>query len=328
MYVPEYSITSEILKNIASCEYNKAIIENLAILPTWEKQLQKEALIRVIKHTLGTDGYSFNDDEIKSYLDKMSKDASIEIKNFYSVLKAIEELAKIREIDELEIKEIHKNLTIGIVNESRQGKYRSNTLEKGINPEEILASIVELFDWYNSLDAQETHPIITSGIMLSQMESIKPFNALNSSVSKLTARLSLKARGYAIKDYYCSEEFFDRYKVEYAKAIDSTLEGDLTTWLEFYSDAFAREFSNIKEKVLLLAKDTKLAKASGRVALTDRQEKIVTFLQDYGLLQNKAFARLFPDVSEDSILRDLKVLVDMNIVVKKGRTKSSRYELK
>ena len=51
-------------------------------------------------------------------------------------------------------------------------------------------------------------------------------------------------------------------------------------------------------------------------------------MQDYGVLQNKDFSRIFPDISEDTVLRDLKSLIDAGIVQKTGSTKSSRYELK
>jgi len=44
-------------------------------------------------------------------------------------------------------------------------------------------------------------------------------------------------------------------------------------------------------------------------------------------MQNKDFPKLFPGVSEDSILRDIKVLLNQGIVVKTGSTKSSMYEL-
>jgi Fic family protein len=328
MFVPEYTITSEILKNIASIEYSKAIIESQTVLPHWEKQLQKEANIRTIKHSLGSDGYVFDGTQIKKYLDKISKSAPKEIKTFTKALETMKEISHNKEVDEVEIKNIHRKLTEDLLPNTKQGRYRSTKLESGTNPEEILAEIVELFDWYNSLDAQEAHPIITSGIILSQMEKIKPFDAMNSSIAKITTKLCLKVGGYGINDYYCLEEFFDKNKYAHSKALDSTKDDDLTKWLEYFTDVMAREISNIKEQVMLLARDTKLAKASGRIELTERQERIVEFLQDYGLLQNRAFPKLFPGVSEDSILRDLKLLIDKDIVVKRGKTKSSRYELK
>ena len=328
MFVPEYTITSEILKNIASIEYSKAIIESQTVLPHWEKQLQKEAKIRTIKYGLGSDGYVFDDTQIKKYLDKISKSASNEIKTFAKALETMKEISHNKEVDEVEIKDIHRKLTENLLPNTKQGRYRSTKLENGTNPEEILAEIVELFDWYNSLDAQEAHPIITCGVILSQMEKIKPFDAMNSSIAKITTKLCLKVGGYGINDYYCLEEFFDKNKLEHAKALGTTEDDDLTKWLEYFTDVMAREVSNIKEQVMLLARDTKLAKASGRIDLTERQERIVEFLQDYGLLQNRAFPKIFPGISEDSILRDLKLLVNKGIVVKRGKTKSSRYELK
>jgi len=328
MFVPEYTITSEILKNIASIEYSKAIIESQAVLPHWEKQLQKEAKIRAIKHGLGSDGYIFDDTQIKRHLDKISKSTAKEIKNYTKALNVMEKVSHNKEVDEVEIKDIHRKLTENILPNTKQGRYRSSKLEEGTNPDEILAETVELFDWYNSLDAQEAHPIISCGVILSQMEKIKPFDAMNSSISKITAKLGLKIGGYGINDYYCLDEFFDKNKATHTKTLESTKEGDLTKWLEYFTDVMAREVSNIKEQVMLLARDTKLAKASGRIDLTERQERIIEFLQDYGLLQNKAFPKLFPGVSEDSVLRDLKVLIDKGIVVKRGKTKSSRYELK
>jgi len=51
-------------------------------------------------------------------------------------------------------------------------------------------------------------------------------------------------------------------------------------------------------------------------------------LQDYGMIQNKDFPNLFPNISEDTVLRELKKLLEKDLIVKKGKTKSSRYELK
>lgn len=328
MYVPEYTITSEILKNISSIEYGKAIIESQKVLPHWEKQLQKEAQVRTIKHILAVEGLNLDGEDIKRYLDKVSKSPAKEVKNFIETLDLIKEVAQTQELDETEIKTLHRKLTADSLPETKRGRYRSSKLEDGVSPEVILAEMVELFDWYNSLDAKEAHPIIVSAIMLAQIERIKPFAGYNYAAANLTAKVCLRSGGYHMNNYYSIEEAFNKNRLTHAKAIESMEEGDLTKWLEYLTDVMAREISNIKEKVMLLARDTKLAKASGRVNLTERQERIVEFLQDYGLLQNKAFTKLFPEVSEDSILRDLKLLIDMGLVVKRGKTKSSRYELK
>ncbi len=59
--------------------------------------------------------------------------------------------------------------------------------------------------------------------------------------------------------------------------------------------------------------------------LTDRQLKIIEYIQEIGYLENKVFATLFPDVSEDTALREVQDLVKKGIVVKKGKTKGVKY---
>ena len=64
-----------------------------------------------------------------------------------------------------------------------------------------------------------------------------------------------------------------------------------------------------------------------QIFLTERQMRIIEYIQDIGYVQNKAFSSLFPDLSEDSILRDIKDLIEKNLVKKIGKTKSARYVL-
>ena len=64
------------------------------------------------------------------------------------------------------------------------------------------------------------------------------------------------------------------------------------------------------------------------MALTERQIKIVEFVQENGFLQNKAFFELFPMISEDTVLRELKDLIKKGIVKKEGTTKGVRYVLR
>ena len=127
----------------------------------------------------------------------------------------------------------------------------------------------------------------------------------------------------------CFEEYFEKTKREYENKLSELLliSPDFTPWIEYFTEGISIAASNTKEKVKLLARDTKIAKATGRIKFSTRQERIVEYLQDYGILQNKDFARVFPDISEDSILRDLKVLIEKGVVQKSGSTKSSLYEL-
>jgi predicted HTH transcriptional regulator len=61
--------------------------------------------------------------------------------------------------------------------------------------------------------------------------------------------------------------------------------------------------------------------------LSERQLKIVEYVQQTGYLQNQAFKSLFPMISEDAVLLDIKELLKAGIIKKQGVTKGAKYVL-
>lgn len=330
MYFPEYSITSKTLNNIAIIEYGKAVIENTTILPSWEDKLKKEAKIKIVHGSLQLLGIIADPQKIKLCIDNIYKAEDRETLNIIRAVFLIDEISKNKDFEEVDLKYIHKTLTEGLIPRVKQGSYRSTKIPGKTDPEEILAEIVSLFDWYNSLDAKETHRIVTSGILKARLESIQPFEEMNDIAANFITYVSLKTSGYGFRDLISVENYYKNTRAIYSKEIESldNEEPDLTTWVEYFTEGLASEVSSISQNIKLLAKDTKIAKATGRTKISERQEKIIEYIQDYGILQNKDFPRIFPDISEDTILRDLKTLMEMGVVQKIGSTKSSKYTLK
>jgi len=330
MYVPEYTITPNILKSITSIEYSRSLIENTSILPNFENRLVREAAAEFILSSFRFLGESANPQEIKMYVDKIAKVNNPKITNIIKALSLAGFLAQSQELEEKNLKKMHKTLCQELIPGRQTARYRNRKAPRKTDPEEILAEISELIDWLNSLDAMDTNPVIVSGIVKGQLEITYPFDFFNFLVSGLFSKIVLLNRGYSFIKYTCVETYYNNSKRGYEHNLLSIIEeeGDFTTWLEYYTAGVAAQTATAVEKVKLYAKDTKLAKASGRIYLSGRQEKVVEYLQDYGILQNKQFSTLFPHISEDSVLRDLKKLINAGIIVKRGRTKSSRYELR
>jgi hypothetical protein len=326
MFLPEYTITNKILKNIAGVEYAKALTENTPILDTLEEDIQKDSTVRLVR-AIGTEiGKDFNDTQIKMAVDGIMQTNPTELSN---IIKAISFSQSAEEnYTNTTLKTVYQYLT-GMSDVSK-APYREQKIPKYIDPEEILASTVELMDWCQSVDALETHPIIFAGIIKARLEVVNAFDALNPIVSNLFVRMALRWRNYSLKDFLKYEVRYQRDKQLYQKAIYSIFkdEGDYTSWLEYFSEVLANDALDVKEKVMLGERQTKTAVAQGLTDLTDRQEKIVQFLSNYGTLVNKDFTALFPSISEDSVLRDLKILISRDVVVKVGSTKSSKYKLK
>jgi len=319
VFIPEYSITSKILKSISVIEYSKAIIENTTILPSWERQLVKEAKVKTVMSLLKMEGVNTNQDQIKRHFDGIINNAYIS--NITSALSLVEQRTA---FDDSTLKEISKALI------PNSKGYRGIKAADKTDPEEILAEIVQFFDWVNGKDSLETHPLLVSAIILANIERIQPFENFNLSTSFIASQIFLTTTGYEFKGYIGFADYFHSAKHVFVQLINSINKNnlDFTGFIEYFVEAIASESATVKEKVKLLARDTKVAKATGYTDLNERQERIVEYLQDYGTLQNKDFGRLFPHISEDTVLRQLKALIDKNIVVKRGSTKSSRYELK
>jgi len=322
MLIPEYTITLKILDNVSSIEFAKAIVENTTILPIWEEKLEKEADIQIINGLSKLENYNIPEKQIKSDIEGISQSLPLEVRNIIRALYKIKDQSVKQEINEDVLKDINKELSI-------KGSYRNTKKDDKPNPEEILANIVQLFDWYNSLDSLETHPIIRSAIVMAYLEYIEPFEKFNRITSCLISLLSLRSTGYGYKNWLSISDYYYNTIKEYERRIKSLIDFDLdlTEWIAYYTEALSSKTSGLQEKVKLLAKDTKIAKATGRIRISKRQENIVEYLQDYGILRNQDFEKIFPNISEDTVLRDLKKLIDKDIIVKKGKTKASRYEL-
>ena len=65
--------------------------------------------------------------------------------------------------------------------------------------------------------------------------------------------------------------------------------------------------------------------AAIRETLLDADEMVVEYLQEVGYIQNQMFVTIFPNVSEDTVLRDLQDLIKKGLIKKVGSTKAARY---
>jgi Fic family protein len=324
VYIPEYSLTEKILQNVATTEYSKGCIDSTVIQQQWEKQLKKDADLRFIYTSLNELGFNYNFDSIKKIYDGYAQDHT-EVLNLKYALDLIDKNSRLGEVNETILGDIQKIL----FTQNKDGMYRNVKTENSTDTEEILAAVVELFDWYNSYDAKQAHPLISTAILKVELEKIKPFEYMNSATINILVKYALKINGYDLGGYICMEDYYKKTADIYKRSVTTISDEvqDLTEWIQYFCEGFANEASNLKEKISLLGKDTKVAKAAGQVHLSEKQERIVEYLQDFGMLQNKDFPKLFPEISEDTILRNLKDLVLKGVVKKSGSTKSSKYEL-
>jgi len=346
MFTPEYTITNKILNHIAKIEAAEEMIRNAPILPLWEKEFRDDAVVRSVYHGTHIEGNQLQMDEAKNILlgrDVMGRPRDIqEIINYRKVIEFIDDEVKkkLERFTEPVIKKFHRIIVNKILTGDDIGEYRtkqviiknSQTGEVTFRPPaavEVPFQMREFVYWLNREDKERMHPIIKAGLAHHELVYIHPFIDGNGRVARAVSMLILILGGYDIRRFFSLEEYYDKDSTMYYTHLQKASSGDLTSWLEYFTYGVAFEFERIKEKILKLSKDVKMKEKIGgkQIYLTGRQIRLMEYIQDVGYIQNQAFSSVFEDVSEDTVLRDIKDLIEKKIIKKIGSTKASRYVL-
>ena len=362
MYQPNYAITQKILRLTGSIDAAREVIDNAALVPAWEKNFRAEAMRKTVYHGTHLEGNELSKEQaervmllnethaeqaaIKAQIVGRNRDVQ-EVINYRRVMRWIEEHGHKAHIDfkldEKLLNAIHELTVFRILPEDQRGNFRnqevvlrnSQTQEVTFRPPpaiEVPYLIEAFFEWLNSDEGKEHHPILRAGIAQYELVRIHPFTDGNGRAARALALMILYSEGYDIKRFFSLEEHFDSNPSAYYTALQSASndpELNMTGWLEFFSESLAIELDKVKQTVVKMSKDMELKSRMGnQIALTQRQIKILELMRRNNKRAVSAdLQQILPDVSLDTILRDIKDMMDKNLMVKRGRTKGAYYEL-
>lgn len=198
-------------------------------------------------------------------------------------------------------------------------------------PEQIQSHIDDFFGWINGPEAAGMHTVFRAAITHYQLVNIHPFVEGNGRTARALALAVMYAEDYDVKRFFSLEQYFDNDIENYYLAIRSVQENptnDMTYWLEYFAYGLAIELDRIKQQVLKLSRDFQKQKKIGhQVALSERELIIMEYLQEQGKVTSNDLNRILPMISTDTILRDLKDLIDKGLIEKHGVTKGVHYTL-
>ena len=320
-------------------------------MPAYEAKFRQEAIVRTVHHGTHIEGNGLDTGEVAAVLEGTeitARDRDIqEVLNYREVLKYIDKRQKTNDYSEKDLLSIHRLTVQKVLPEDRAGKYRTTqVVVKNSKPGEISFTPPspaqarglsgEFLGWLNSKDAEDVHPVIKAGITHYVVAFIHPFVDGNGRASRAFATLVLFREGYDIKKFFSIEEYFDRDAKRYYETlqsvsnqkVDSLSERDLTGWLEYFCEGVAEELERVKVRVQKLSLDSRLKGRTGQIALSERQVKLVEYIEANGSINNRQWRTILRDFSDDTILRDLKDLQRKKLVKKKGSTKGAVYVLR
>jgi DNA-binding transcriptional ArsR family regulator len=185
----------------------------------------------------------------------------------------------------------------------------------------VLEDVISQFLKY--LHVKKEHVILQSGIAQIQLLRIRPFTKNNHIISSLIASLFLYKEGYGFRGLFVPEEQWNDNSAEYKKIFESTKEGNLTLWLEYFAEGMLSELHKLKKKISTLHFQTEIPAVY--FELTDRQREILSLLDNPDVqLTNRMVQQNFK-VSQITASRDLAKLSELNLIYSRGKGRSVYY---
>jgi len=358
MYFPRFIISNQILKNVGIIDACREVIVSAPIVPAWEKQFAAEATLRTVHYGTAIEGNQLSYDQAREVLEGkevVARERDIrEILNYRDVMVYLEALGEaygvVGKDDEFvyseEIVKKIQSLTVqGLIDEG-VGEYRDvsvvvRSVRSGQQafvapkPAEVPFLMEAFIRWLNDDKSREVHSVLRAGVTHYVLAAIHPFVEGNGRTARAMAMLVMMAEDYDIKKLFSLEEHFDREVMTYYDVLGEVTgqsvnleDRDLTVWLEYFTRVLAIELTLIRDKVRNLSLDIKLKNKVGKqIALSERQIALVTYLKDHEAMTMREAREVLSYVSDDTLLRDLRDLMDKRLVKKKGSTKAAKYVL-
>jgi len=345
MFKPKFKYTNKIVKLLTRISSAREIILSSPLIPKWNVSLRQEAIIHSAHSSTSIEGNRLSLEQVSELargkeITATRRDKQ-EVLNYLDVLKNIKNLIKENFITEKDILNIHRMVTKNTLNNlADSGVYRNRYVVVGNRvtgevffrpPQnlEVQGLVKNLLEWINSEESKELDPVIEAGIVHYEFVRIHPFVDGNGRTARVLAALIIYLRSFDTNQFFCLDDYYDSDRSAYYKALQSikpdTL--DLTSWLEYFTEGVNISTEAVKERILRLS-SKRLRKAKGKqIALTERQMRIIEFINQNGKISNRDVREMFK-LSDEGALKEIKKLIDLEIIKSEGKGRAIHYILK
>ncbi len=179
-------------------------------------------------------------------------------------------------------------------------------------------------EFNNAIECAEYDPLLLIPMFILDFLCIHPFNDGNGRMSRLLTLLLLYRSGYIVGKYVSMEMLIEKTKETYYEALqNSSIEwhndkSDYTSFVRYYLGVVLKGYNEFQDRIEHL-KYRKLSKA-------DRVKAV--FEKKLGVVKKSDIATLCPDISETTIERTLKELLEAGYIEKVGKGRATGYAKK
>ena len=344
MFKPNFRYTNKIVSSLISISAAREIILSSPLIPKWEVSLRREAIIHSAHSSTSIEGNRLSLEHVSKLANGreimgVRKDKQ-EVLNYLNVLNNIDNLTKGNSICENDILNIHRLVTKNTLdNPDDCGAYRNRYVVVGnrftgevfFRPpqnKDVPSLTKDLAQWVNSKKSKELEPVIEAGIVHYEFVRIHPFIDGNGRTARVLATFILYQRGFDAKQFFCLDDYYDSDRQAYYRALQSVDQNtlDITNWLEYFAEGVNVSIQAVKERVIRLSSERLRKAKRGQIALTERQMKIVEFINQNGKITNRDVREMFK-LSNRGALDEINKLVELKVLKSTGRGRGLHYVL-
>ncbi len=179
-------------------------------------------------------------------------------------------------------------------------------------------------EFNSAIDRSEYDPLLLIPMFILDFLCIHPFNDGNGRMSRLLTLLLLYRSGYIVGKYISMEMLIEKTKETYYEALQNSSIGwhdntsDYTSFVRYYLGVVLKGYNDFQDRVEHL-KYRKISK-------TERVKTV--FEKKLGIIKKSDIATLCPDISETTIERSLKELLESGYIEKVGKGRATGYAKK
>lgn len=179
-------------------------------------------------------------------------------------------------------------------------------------------------EFNNAIERAEYDPLLLIPMFILDFLCIHPFNDGNGRMSRLLTLLLLYRSGYIVGKYVSMEMLIEKTKETYYEALQNSSTGwhndksDYTSFVRYYLGVVLKGYNEFQDRIEHL-RYRKLSKADRVKAVFDKK---------LGVVKKSDIAILCPDISETTIERTLKELLEAGFIEKVGKGRATGYAKK
>ncbi len=342
MFQPKYTITHALLENVKRIyslvqSLNQRHFPDVVLV-----ELQKTAEAVSTYASTSIEGNPLPLTDVKAILKNTPenvRDSEREVLNYNGILKEINrrlEKGPIPITLEL-ILSVQKKITQKLLPAHQSGKLRSDpvfvndprerkTVYWPPNAKEVPAFVKDLIRFVDA-NKHKIDPLILAGLFHKQVVIIHPFMDGNGRTTRLVTKILLADMGLNTFNLLSFENYYNQNVTRYFETVgvrgnyyDIAEQIDFTAWLEYFTGGIIDELLRV-EKIL------PETVATPQTQLKPYHEKIIEVIKQKGFITDRDYAGLV-DRAKPTRRLDFNKLIELGLIVRKGKGKSTYYALK